>query len=92
MVATFPCSRGPPAQGFQDAEAPPNKKHHHHPLPRDKLDEIQKAGVNERFDVLFVEDDVEKVDRFGAELYSVITSLVSGVALMMVRGVPHGGG
>ena len=30
------------------------------------------------------------MDRFGAELYNLLTSLVSGEALMMVRGVSYG--
>ena len=59
---------------------------------RDKLDEIQKAGGEVDFDSVFVEDKEEIVDKLGAELYSVLTSLVSGEALMIVRGVPHGDG
>ena len=59
---------------------------------RDKLDVIQKASVNPYFDSLFVEDEEEIVDKFGAELYSVLTSLMAREALMIARGVPHGDG
>ena len=61
-------------------------------LTKDRLDDIQKAGVDPDWDSIFVEDDESSVDKLGAELYSIITSLVSGEALMMVRGVPHGNG
>ena len=59
---------------------------------RNKLDEIQKEGTDPDFGGIFVDDDVNIVDKLGAELYSTLTSLVSGEALMMVRGVPHGDG
>ena len=61
-------------------------------LTRFRLDDIQKAGVDPAWNSIFVEDGELSVDKLGAELYSIITSLVSGEALMMVRGVPHGNG
>jgi len=59
---------------------------------RNKLDEIQKEGTDPDLDGIFVDDNADMVDKLGAELYSTLTSLVSGEALMMVRGVPHGDG
>ena len=61
-------------------------------MARDRLDEIQKAGDEPDWDSLFIDDKQEVVDKLGSELYSVLTSLISGEALMMVRGVPHGDG
>ena len=59
---------------------------------RNKLDEIQKEGTDPDLDGIFVDDNADMVDKLGAELYSTLTPLVSGEALMMVRGVPHGDG
>ena len=61
-------------------------------LARDKLDEIQKAGNEPDWDSIFMDETEEVVDKLGSQLYSVLTSLVSGEALMIVRGVPHGDG
>ena len=61
-------------------------------LARSKLDEIQKAGDNPDWDTIFFDDNVDTINKLVSELYSVMTSLVSGEALMMIRGVQHGDG
>ena len=59
---------------------------------RNRLDEIQLGGKSPQWDDIFSDDPQEQVDRWGSELYSVLTSLMSGEALMVVRGVPNGNG
>ena len=61
-------------------------------LARSKLDDIQKAGDSPDWDTIFFEDNEDAICKLGSELYSVMTSLVSGEVLMMVRGVQHGNG
>ena len=62
---------------------------------RTALDEILKAGKDPDVTLLFVdvagwqEGDTEK---YGAQLYSVLTSLVTGDAMTIVRGVVNGDG
>jgi hypothetical protein len=63
---------------------------------RDVLDDIAKAGKDPDFDLIFndsldtwVGDDVKKL---GAELYAVLSSMVSGDAMAVVRGVASGDG
>ena len=62
---------------------------------RSALDEILKAGKDPDVTLLFVdiagwqEGDTEK---YGAQLYSVLTSLVTGDAMTIVRGVVNGDG
>ena len=62
------------------------------PAMREHLDEIQKAGQDPDFDTIFVEDEQEEIDRAGAELYGHLASLVTGEAMMVLRGVPNGRG
>ena len=59
---------------------------------RDLLEEIQKTSKDPNWDELFVEVTQEHIDKMGAELYSLLVSLSSGEALMVVRGVAGGNG
>jgi len=66
------------------------------PKARSFLEEIQKAGKDINFNVIF-EDVVEpedraQVDRLGAEIYAMLSSLLTGDALTVVRGIRTGDG
>ena len=59
------------------------------------MDEIVKAGKDPNYDMVFGMldgwNDAEIV-RYGAELYAVLSSLVTGDAMAVVRGVANGSG
>ena len=57
-----------------------------------KLEEVQKMKANDEMDDVFMEEEDERVEKIGAELYSVLTSLLTGEPLMLVRSVQHGDG
>jgi hypothetical protein len=66
------------------------------PKARAYLEEIQKAGKDVDFEKVFheaveVEDQVQ-VEKVGGELYAMLSALVSGEALTIVRGVLTGDG
>ena len=62
------------------------------PRARELLDEIQKAGKSADMDAIFLEDAEEQVGKMGSELYAMLTSLVTGEAMTVVRGVLGGDG
>ncbi len=66
------------------------------PKARSFLEEIQKAGKEVNFSEIFEEvvepEDRAQVDRLGAEIYAMLSSLVSGEALTVVRGILTGDG
>jgi hypothetical protein len=63
---------------------------------REILDDISKAGKDPDFDLIF--NDAldtwtgEDIGKYGAELYAVLSSVVSGDAMTVVRGVTTGSG
>jgi hypothetical protein len=60
---------------------------------RSLLDEAQKMKAEDPdMDTAFVEYGQDMVDKVGAELYSVLTGLLTGEPLTLVRGIPHGDG
>jgi hypothetical protein len=66
------------------------------PKARSFLEEIQKAGKDISFNMIF-EDVVEpedraQVERLGAEIYAMLSSLLTGDALTVVRGILTGDG
>ena len=57
------------------------------------LDKIQAlVSGDPDWDVLFVDEDAPKVDKIGAGLFSVLTTLMQGEPLTLIKGVPHGNG
>jgi hypothetical protein len=66
------------------------------PRARSFLEEIEKAGKDVNFAVIF--EDIEEpgdraqVDRLGAEVFAMLSSLVTGEALTVVRGIFTGDG
>ena len=56
------------------------------------LDDIIKSGKDPDWDAIFVEWKTEEMDTAGQELYAVLSSVVTGEAMMVVRGVPSGNG
>ena len=65
---------------------------------REALDDIVKAGKDPDYDLLFGGDSLdggwegEEVVKYGAELYAVLSSIVTGDAMAVVRGVTSGRG
>jgi hypothetical protein len=66
------------------------------PKARMYLEEIQKAGKDVNFDMIFSEavdqEDKNQVEKIGHELYAMLSSLVSGEAMTVIRGVLTGDG
>jgi hypothetical protein len=63
------------------------------PKARTLLEEIQKAGKGVDFDMVFMDEtNEEHITRMGAELYAMLSTLVTGEALTVVRGVVGGDG
>ena len=66
------------------------------PKARSYLEEIQKAGKDVDFHQIFSEalgdDDKLQVEKVGSELYAMLSSLVSGEAMTVIRGVLSGDG
>jgi hypothetical protein len=66
------------------------------PKARSYLEEIQKAGKEVDFGQIFAEaigdDDKMQVEKVGSELYAMLSSLVSGEAMTVIRGVISGDG
>ncbi len=56
---------------------------------REKLDEIQRAGREPDCDI-FEDIPQDEIDRMGAEIYSTLSSLVTGETMVVFRGIPHG--
>ena len=59
---------------------------------RDVMDEIVKAGKTPDWDIIFATWSDEDMNKMGAELYAVLSTLVMGEAMTVVRGVPSGDG
>ena len=59
---------------------------------RGYLDEIQKGGKDPDYDTIFVDDTDQDIERGAAEIYSILASMVTGEALVVLRGVPNGQG
>ena len=59
---------------------------------RELLDEIQRHPKDPDWDAIFVDVSDDHVSKMGAEVYGLLVSLVSGEALMVVRGVAGGNG
>jgi hypothetical protein len=63
------------------------------PKARMLLEEIQKAGKNVDFQHIFMgEASEEQVEKMGSELYAMLSTLVVGEAMTVVRGVVSGDG
>jgi hypothetical protein len=66
------------------------------PKARSYLEEIQKAGKEVDFKQIFAEaldaEDKQQVEKVGSELYAMLSSLVSGEAMTVLRGVLTGDG
>jgi hypothetical protein len=66
------------------------------PKARSFLEEIQKGGKDVQFSEIFGEvvdpDDRAQVERLGAEIYAMLSTLVLGEALTTVRGILTGDG
>jgi hypothetical protein len=66
------------------------------PKARSFLEEIQKVGKDINFALLFADvvepEDRVQVDRLGAEIYAMLSSLLTGDALTVVRGILTGDG
>jgi hypothetical protein len=66
------------------------------PKARSFLEEIEKAGKEVNFSMIFEEvvepGDRAQLDRLGAEVFAMLSSLVSGEALTVVRGILTGDG
>jgi hypothetical protein len=63
------------------------------PRARSLLEDIQKAGKGVDFDIVFMdENNDDHVKKMGAELYAMLSTLVAGEALTVVRGVMGGDG
>ena len=62
------------------------------PKARDQLDEIQKAGKGVDMDSIFVEEEEAQTSKVGSELYAILTTLMTGEAMTVVRGVLGGNG
>ncbi len=66
------------------------------PKARSFLEEIQKGGKEVNFNDIFSEvveaEDRMQVDRLGAEIYAMLSTLVLGEALTTVRGILTGDG
>jgi hypothetical protein len=61
-------------------------------VARNLLEEAQKMK-NEDLDINeFLEYDQDMLDKIGAEMYSVLTGLLIGEPLTLIRGIPHGDG
>ena len=56
------------------------------------LDDIIKSGKDPGWDAIFVEWTAGEMDTAGQELYAVLSSVVTGEAVMELRGVPSGNG
>ena len=56
------------------------------------LTECERHVEEPAWDELTMDLTAEETDRRGAELYAVLTTLVSGEAMMILRGVPEGDG
>ena len=59
---------------------------------RGYLDEIQKGGKDPDFDTIFADVSDQDIERGAAEIYSILASMVTGEALVVLRGVPNGQG
>ena len=58
------------------------------PNARGYLEEIQKAGKHVDMEQVFIDEvNEEQVQKTGAQLYAMMTSLVTGEAMTVVRGV-----
>ena len=53
-----------------------------------KLEEVQKMKANDEMDDVFMEEEDERVEKIGAELYSVLTSLLTGGAVNVGQECP----
>ena len=62
------------------------------PKTRDLLEDIHRHAMDPNWGILFVDVSEDPVTKMGAELYSLLVSLLSGEALMVVRGVVGGNG
>ena len=62
------------------------------PKTRDLLEDIHRHAKDPDWDTLFVDVSEDQVTKIGAELYSLLVSLLSGEALMVVRGMVGGNG
>ena len=58
----------------------------------EKLNEIQKGGKDPDFEMIFDDLQKDEVDRMGAEIYSTLSNLVTGEAMVVIRGVAQGDG
>ena len=63
-----------------------------HSKVREGMDEIVKAGKDPTYDVIFDDWSDEDVLRVGSEFYAVLSSLTTGEAMTVVRGVASGNG
>ena len=59
---------------------------------REAMDDIVKAGKEPDYDIVLGDWDDDAADTAGSELYAVLSSLVTGEAMMVVRSVPDGNG
>ena len=57
---------------------------------RGYLDEIQKGGRDPDYDTILADDSVQDTERSAAEIYNTLASMVTGEALVVLRGVPNG--
>lgn len=55
----------------------------------EKMEEIEKLGDNGNVAEIFDLEPEEKKEKRGAELYSVLTSLVAGEPLTVIKGIPR---
>jgi hypothetical protein len=66
------------------------------PKARGYLEEIQKAGKDVDFKEIFAgavdDEDEQQIGKVGSELYAMLSSLLSGEAMTVVRGVLTGDG
>ena len=62
------------------------------PKARNLLEDIHRHAKDPDWDTIFVDVSEDHVTKIGAELYSLLVSLLSDEALMVVRGVVGGNG
>jgi hypothetical protein len=62
------------------------------PKIRNFLEEIQKGGKDPGMDDILLNETLEETARMGAEVFSTLSLLATGEALVVLRGVPSGDG
>ncbi len=56
------------------------------------LDKLQEKARDPEWETFFVDEDDEKVETICAELFSILTTLMSGQPLTLIKGEKHGDG